>query len=336
MLVFVVGVVVVMLPILLALVMGKVFVGLDSAVTQSKSAVENKDKGYNPNVTFGHRIKVQADPEAQMKEARLTAAKQAAATPRGANMRIGRAGQSDLKTASKGLNQDAQTAVKIAAYHGWDGAKSGIPAGGVPVAAPVAAVKTVAAPVAKKTLVAGSDYTLIPLTDNMSPEEKRKAIIANAKAKSAAHKTAKAAGETAGVVETVVTAAAPVVAPIAQPVAAAAALPEPEYINITDNMSPEEVRKARIENSKRKSAYQKALKAAGITLDAAPVAEAVAEVAAPVAAAAVVAETAVSALPEPEYIEITDSMSPDEVRRARIENSKRKSAYQKALKAANG
>lgn len=335
MLVFVVGVVVVMLPILLALVMGKVLVGLDSAVTQTKSAIENKDKGYNSNVTFGHRIKVQADSNAQMKEARLTAAKQAAATPRGANMRIGRAGQSDLKTASKGLNQDAQTAVKIATYHGWDGAKSGIPSGGVPVAAPVAAVKTVAVPVAKKTLVAGSDYVVIPLADGMSPEEKRKAIIANAKAKSAAHKTAKAAGETAGVVETVVTAAAPAATPIAQPVAAAA-LPEPEYINITDNMSPDEVRKARIENSKRKSAYQKALKAAGVSLDVAPVAEAVVAVSAPVATAAVVAETAVSALPEPEYIEITDSMSPDEVRRARIENSKRKSAYQKALKAAGG
>jgi uncharacterized protein YggE len=41
-------------------------------------------------------------------------------------------------------------------------------------------------------------------------------------------------------------------------------VPEPEYIEITDDMSADEVRKARIANAKAKSAYNKALKAAGI------------------------------------------------------------------------
>ncbi|MEW5989133.1 MAG: hypothetical protein AB1791_21110, partial [Chloroflexota bacterium] len=57
--------------------------------------------------------------------------------------------------------------------------------------------------------------------------------------------------------------AAPV-APTPAPVAAAAGVPRPQYIEITDNMPPDEVRKARIANSKLKSAYNKALKEAGI------------------------------------------------------------------------
>jgi hypothetical protein len=43
-----------------------------------------------------------------------------------------------------------------------------------------------------------------------------------------------------------------------------AEIPKPEYMEITDDMEPAEKRSARIHNSKAKSAYNKALKAAGI------------------------------------------------------------------------
>ncbi len=38
----------------------------------------------------------------------------------------------------------------------------------------------------------------------------------------------------------------------------------PELVDIIDDMSPDEIRQARIANSKAKSAFNKALKAAGI------------------------------------------------------------------------
>jgi len=168
----------------------------------------------------------------------------------------------------------------------------------------------------------------------MTPEEKRKARIANAKAKSAAAKAAKAQQEAAAVPEAV---AAP--APAAIPSAAAAGLPEPpELIEITDDMSPDEKRKALIANSKAKSAYNKALKAAGADPSAVVQGAAQAVAAQPAvgeAAAAPAAVTLPAGLPAPpELIEITDDMSPDEKRRALIANSRAKSAYNKALKAA--
>ncbi|MBL1128013.1 MAG: hypothetical protein HND44_05860, partial [Chloroflexi bacterium] len=183
----------------------------------------------------------------------------------------------------------------------------------------------------------------------MSPEEIRKARIANAKAKSAAAKAAKAAGTPAAALSAEPGAPQPVAA--AAPAATAVAIEPPQLIEITDGMSPDDVRKARIANSKATSAFNKALKAAGIDpkdveivdgqvvipggapVMAVPAAAAVEEaevVAAPVTAPAAVA----SAVPEPNYIEITDDMSPDEVRKARIQNSKLKSEYNKALKAA--
>ncbi|MCA9974084.1 MAG: hypothetical protein KC425_27920, partial [Anaerolineales bacterium] len=50
----------------------------------------------------------------------------------------------------------------------------------------------------------------------------------------------------------------------ASPDAALAGIPKPNYIEITDDMSPDDLRKARIYNSKERSKYNKALKAAGI------------------------------------------------------------------------
>ena len=45
------------------------------------------------------------------------------------------------------------------------------------------------------------------------------------------------------------------------------------------------------------------------------------------------APVAANVPPPPDYTEITDDMAPDEKRRARIENSKARSAYNKQLKA---
>ena len=45
---------------------------------------------------------------------------------------------------------------------------------------------------------------------------------------------------------------------------AAAGVEPPKLITITPDMSPEDVRKARVANAKAESAYNKALKAAGV------------------------------------------------------------------------
>jgi hypothetical protein len=341
--------VVVVLVILAGLAVAVAFSRLALAVTDTRTALEREEKSYNPSVTLGHKIKVQADYEEQLEQARLVAAKKAAALPRGANLRIGRLGQSILKTASEGLEHDPQTTVRIARFHGWDGARTGIPAGGT-APAPVAVAggtAAVAAPAAQEIeLVPGRDYPVIEITDAMSPDERRKATIANSKAKSAAMKAAKAAQ--GGAVAPAAAGVAPPVAgvtmraPAAAP--ATAGITPPKLIEITDAMSPEDRRKATIANSKAKSAYNKALKAAGVApggveADELPVALPVDEgetaaTAAPVAARSAGARPGASGITEPNYIQITDDMSPDQVRQARIQNSKLRSAHNKALKAA--
>ncbi|MCA9997445.1 MAG: hypothetical protein KDE56_16915 [Anaerolineales bacterium] len=336
MLVFVIAVMVVMLPILLGALLWAGVGRLDTVITDTKAAIEEEEKAYNKALTMGYKVRVKDDAEAQYEQVRLEAAKRAAAQPRGANVSIGHLGESNLRTASKNLSNDPITAFKIARYHGWDGARAGIPAGGVPAAGAVPAAAAVAAPAAqgKLVLVAGKDYPVQPITADMSGADKRKARIANAKAKSAAYKAAKSAGVQGAPVAAAPVAAAPAAAPVAAPVVSVAVEP-PKLIEITDSMSPDEVRKARIANSKAQSAYNKALKAAGVDPNAVgetavPAAAPPAEAAAPAPAAA---PTAVGIEP-PALIEITDSMSSDEVRRARIANSKAQSAYNKALKAA--
>jgi hypothetical protein len=184
---------------------------------------------------------------------------------------------------------------------------------------------------------------LIDITDSMSPEEVRKARIANSKTMSAYNKALKAAGDAVGAAH-----AAPVTpatAGVAAPVLAAAApsaagIAPPKLIEITDDMSPDDVRKARIANSKATSAYNKALKEAGYdpAAAAAPAVEQVPTTPVPAAPALVAAPATASAtaasIAPPQLVEITDSMSPEEIRRARVENSKAMSTYNKALKAA--
>lgn len=130
---------------------------------------------------------------------------------------------------------------------------------------------TAAAPTGQP--VAGVDYPVIEITDEMDPAEKRNARIANSKARSAAMKAYKQAGGSIS--------ASPAQAPIAEtepeqvqqtaettPAESVTAVPaniqKPDYIEISDNMDPADIRQARIQNSKAKSAYNKALKAAGI------------------------------------------------------------------------
>lgn len=331
--------IIVLFTIVVGVLLALVFVNASNMVSTNQSTLDKEKTGYNARTTAGHKIMVQASPEAQIKQAQGVAAQRAAALPRGANMGIKVRTESDakLRTASEGLENDPVTATKIAAFHTWNGLqyKSG-------KAAPVSAS---AAPTAKPATSAQARpapaYQEIAITDSMTPEEKRKAVIANSKAKAAAMKAAKASGAgpemgeavTAGEAAPLAAAPSAVAAPVAvggsvEPVAGV----HYEEIAITEGMSPEEIRKARIANSKAKAAAAKNLKASGATMAVAtPVAEA------PIAAAPVAVSpvaTATAAIPKPDLIDITAALSPDETRKARIENSKRMSAYNKALKAA--
>ncbi len=322
--IFLIAVVAIIVIVVAGIILAKGTAVFDKTVQQNRVEMEKKastGNGYNMALTMGYKIPVDADYETQVREARKLSAKRAAALPRGANNGIGRLGEAaELKTAWQGVEHDPVTAVKIAAYHGWDGLRTGYVVAPVAATAPAPAAAPAAADV---ELVPGKDYPVIEITDDMSPADIRKARIANAKAKSAANKAAKADGIAAAAPAT----AAPVAA---APAPAAVNIPEPELIEITDDMAPDEVRKARIANSKAKSAYKKALKAAGIDPQAAA-----SPAAAPVPAAAAVPEPAAANMPPPpEMIEITDDMDPAAVRQARIANSKAKSAYNKALKAA--
>jgi hypothetical protein len=309
---------------------------LSRAVTVAYAEVDQEKKKYRPATTLGYRISPTDDPNAQFKQAREEAAKRAAALPRGGNMGVGHGGT--LQTASKDLKQDPISAYKIAQTQGWTGLgemdKYQTDAASAPTAAP-----TAAGPRVKRKLVPGTDYPVVAIPDGMDPAERRQARIANAKAKSAAMKALKASG--ADTVAGPVATGAPVAARTAAPkvTAASVGVAEPQLIANSDDMDPTELRKARIANSKAMATYKKALKAAGVTLDdeqdeaaPAPAAEA-----APVAVAAPPAGASaadLAGIPKPDLIEITDGMDPNDVRKARIANSKTASAYKKALKEA--
>ena len=344
----IIGIVVILFGVLLALI----FTWLSRAVKDNTAAMASGTGGanYNPAQTFGHQIPLDADVPEQLAEARRLAAAEAARRKRWENMRIGPAEVAPLRTASQVLDDDPLTAVRIAAFHTWQGAKTGPPpVSGVAPAAPAA--RQAAAPAKTKSpddLVPGVDYPVIEITDDMSPDEVRKARIANAKARSQAVKKLKEQGPVAAEVPSAGAPGEPVVAEMQKvPPQAVKGIPEPAYIEITDDMSPDEVRKARIANARARSAYNKALKEAG--LDPSQMAETRAE---PGAAPAATAESAQAArpaeptpatereavavpradIPGPQYIEITDDMDPDEVRKARVQNARIRSQFFKELK----
>lgn len=337
-----IAVAVVVLIILLAVAFAVAFSSLDRAAKEVEAEREETDRAYNPNLTMGYEVSMRAEKEKMIEEARTLAAKQAAALPRGANMRIGRLGESNtMKTAYDGAKEqrDPFTAAKIAAYHGWDGLRSGFVSAQEQQAAPQAAQ-----PKAKKgkiKLEPGKDYPHTEITDDMPPEEKRKARIANAKARSKAMKEAKAAQAAGQPVPTEAPAQQAPAQQQAQPSpAAAAGIPEPDYKEITDDMGADEVRKARIHNAKARSKYHKALKEAGIDPKEAQQQQQAAQQqqeqqAQPAPQTQAASDPAAAAgVPEPDYIEITDDMEADEVRKARVHNAKARSKYHKALKEA--
>ncbi len=342
---FLIAAVIVFLIFIFGALLAWAFKGFDKAIIKTKENIENQDRVYNPALTMGYRINPKASAEEQIKEARRLSARQAAALPRGANAKIGWREDPSLTSASKGLDQDPWTATKIAQFHGWDGAKAGIPAGGVPVAGAAVAIASAPAAMGKIVMVPGKDYPVIEITDDMSADEKRKALIANSKAKSTAMKKAKAENATA----------APAAAPIGSAALAAAApvavgIEAPRLIEITDDMAADEKRKALIANSKAKSAFNKQLKAAGIDPKTVEIDNqgnvvlpqaAAPQVTAPSPAVALTAapasgpvDLAAMGIAVPQLTEITDDMSPDDMRKARIGNSKAKSAFNKSLKAA--
>lgn len=326
-------VIVIFLVLLAGMLLAFLFSRLDRTVTSTRNGMLAEERAYTPGITMGHRIKVESNYEEQLKQARVEAAKVAAATPRGANNRIGRAGQSTLATAGRSVASDPQTAVRIARFHGWDGARTGIPAGGAPIAGTAPAV-VAAAPAAVALAPAIAPPTLIAITPDMSSEDVRKARIANSKAEAAYNKALKAAASGAPVVTagsaSPVAQAAPA-ATVAAPVSSG--IEPPKLIEITADMAPEDIRKARVANAKAEAAYNKALKAAGVAPGAAqPVA--MPSAASQPAPALVAAAPIATGIQPPQLIEITDNMPPEEVRRARVANAKAESAYNKALKAA--
>jgi hypothetical protein len=337
--------VVVALTVLVGALLAGLMVGLERVVRKESSTQQKDRENRNPAVTLGHDVPVTGDYQEQLKQARKIAARQAASTPRGGNLGIGTVGDRKQPTAIEAAKNDPVTAVKIARFHGWSGARTGVTVAATAEVAVKAPSETIAPEKSAADLVPGVDYPVIEITDDMDPAEIRKARIANAKAKSAAAKALKAAGP-----QTIQTAPTAVQAPVqgteavpAQSAPASAgtgrvpvAGVDYEVIELTDDMTPDEKRKARISNAKAKSAAMKRFKESGGSVAAAP-SEPAAEVAPADAVATesnVVEVAPPSDIPKPEFVEITDDMSPDEIRKARIQNAKAKSAYNRALKAA--
>ena len=184
-----VGVLVIVTGILLAVL----WVWLSKLVNRSQMELATEKVNFNPAVTLGYQIPLDAEPKEQLRVARIAAARKAASLPRGANANIGSQGASTLRTASQNLASDPVSAVRIAQFHTWQGARTGIPAAGV-AQAPVATAAPVVATKKPEDLVPGVDYPVIELTDDMSAADQRKARIANSKARSAAVKALKAEG----------------------------------------------------------------------------------------------------------------------------------------------
>ena len=138
-------VVVIFLVLLAGMLLAFLFSRLDRTVTATRAGMVAEERAYNPGLTMGHKIKTGSNYDEQLQQARTAAAKTAAATPRGANNRIGSLGESTLNTAGKSAKDDPMTAVRIARFHGWDGARTGIPAGGAPLGgtAPVMALSLI-------------------------------------------------------------------------------------------------------------------------------------------------------------------------------------------------
>jgi hypothetical protein len=347
--------VVITITLILGIIIAAITSWFGRLVVREQSSAAKERGRYNAALTMGLEIPVDSEPAEQMKIARKLAAKRAASLPRWGNMRVGRMGKSDQSTAYDGVKEDPVSAVKIASIHGWEGVKSGIVIGELAPSKAVRASTQTTIPAKSVTdLVPGEDYAFIEITDEMSPAEKRKARIANSKARSAAIKALKESGAAAPTTPVVEAVAEPVekeAAPVSSQTAVTAAAPVGEpvagvdypYVEITEDMEPSEKRNIRIANSKARSAAMKAFKeAGGSTSPAAPKVtgseqgeEPVQQINESIERSADEGGAAIPVdIPKPEYTDITEDMDPAEKRNARIHNSKARSAYNKALKAA--
>ena len=333
--------IVIVIILLLGALLAVIVRAFSRAVINEQLAIEAEKNSINQSLTMGFEIPANAEFADQLKIARELAAQQAARMPRGSNLGIGKLGTENQPTAFDGVKSDPITAVKIAHFHGWQLLHTGAKVAAAPEStAKKAPTRTAEPEKSADDLVPGVDYPFIEINEDMSPAEKRKARIANAKAKSAAIKALKAVSTTAPAtvpegdqkVEQVQESIAPVrKSTTGQPVPGV----DYEVIEITDDMSPEETRKARIANVKAKSAAMKAFKqaggdptpATGVQEDTVPETQSEPVESAPATAMP-------SGIPEPDIIEISDDMDPGEVRKVRIHNAKAKSAYKKALKEA--
>ncbi len=347
--------IIITITLILGIIIAAIISWFGGLILQENSSAAKEKGRYNAALTMGLEIPVDVDPAEQMEAARKLAAKKAASLPRWGNMRIGQMGKSNQSTAYDGVKEDPVSAVKIASIHGWEGLNSGIVIGEPASSKAVrASAQTTVPAKSVSDLVPGVDYSFIEITDEMSPAEKRKARIANSKARSAAIKALKessAPPTTVPVTETVDKPAMQDVATVSPQAAvtAAATVGKPvagvdyHFIEITDDMEPSEKRNARIANSKARSAAMKAFKEAGGS--AVPAAAADPSLGQAEESAGQNTDnlersaneggaTIPADIPKPEYMEITDDMDPDDKRKARIHNSKAKSAYNKALKAA--
>lgn len=259
--------IVVVITLLLGALLAVIFRSFSRAVTNEQLAIEAEKKSINQSLTLGLEIPVNAEIADQLKAARELAARQAARMPRGSNLGIGKLGPENQPTAWDGARSDPVTAVKIAQFHGWQLLHTGAKVAAAPEsAAKKAPTQTTEPEKSADDLVPGVDYPFIEINEDLSPAEKRKARIANAKAKSAAVKALKATSTAAPAVEPDGDLKVEQVQEVesAPPAKLPAGIPEPDFIDISDDMDPAEVRKARIHNAKAKSAYVKALKEAGI------------------------------------------------------------------------
>jgi hypothetical protein len=334
---------VVAVTVILGALFAFLFFQLSNIVYKENYAAELERRQYNQALTAGHKITPDADLEVQLKEARILAAKQAASMDRSANVTIGNVGSDRQPTASDGIGTDPVTAVKIAQHHTWQGLIPGASSATDPAKPALAPAQTAPPMKSADQLVPGEDYPFIEITDEMAPAEVRKARIANAKAKSAAVKALRSAPapvtiEPAAPQQAEQTESKPEPDAVTQQVVGEP-VPGVDYqvIDITEDMDPADIRKARITNAKAKSAAVKAYKEAGgkATVPA-PVPQPDPEpeiVPTEQQTEAISVETPAN-IPQPNIIEITDEMAPEDIRAARISNSKARSAYVKALKEA--
>lgn len=259
---------------LLVLIVGIVLmwlvVGASQVVTANSSQIEQESKvrqSLNPKATRGHNIPTQSTQAEKLIIAQKEAAKRAAQLPRGGNMGIGRSETVNLaekKVASLGVDKDPVTATKIAEFHSWSGLEYSAPS----TSGNAGSAKE--KPSAKPAIAVGGNLPskpeLITISAGMSPDEQRKATIANAKAQSAYNKALKAAGGNV-VAESAAEEQPTSVATTSNVVATAplntTELPS-DLVKITEGMSPDEKRRAKIGNAKILSAFKKQLKEQGV------------------------------------------------------------------------